>query len=129
MTYRDGSGFRLGQWVGVQRRGYQQGTLEEERARRLEALSGWTWNPNDDAWDENLARLRNYVQREGNAQVPRRFSDGDGFALGQWAAVQRRKYRQGTLEKERHSRLEALPGWTWTQARTTGKGSRPEPGN
>ena len=115
--YRDSDGYRLGQWVGVQRRGYQQGTLEDERARRLAALPRWTWNPSDDAWEENFARLQAYVQREGHSRVPKPYRDGDGFTLGQWATVQRRKYRQGTLETERGRRLAALPGWIWNPRR------------
>jgi hypothetical protein len=43
--HRDGDGFRLGQWVQLQRRGYQRGTLEDERRCRLAALPGWTWTP------------------------------------------------------------------------------------
>ncbi|MBO0728377.1 MAG: Helicase associated domain protein [Acidimicrobiaceae bacterium] len=105
-------GFQLGQWVAEQRRGYQRGTLDEDRRSRLEALPGWTWNPLDDNWGEGHARLQSYAQREGHTLVPARTSE-DGFQLGQWVHNQRREYRQGTLDEERRSRLEALPGWTW----------------
>jgi predicted helicase len=111
--YRDGDGNRLGQWVTVQRQGYRQGTLEDERRRRLEALPGWTWDAYDYAWEDGFARLQSYMQREGHGRVPALHLDADGYRLGQWVTVQRQGYRQGTLEDERRRRLEALPEWTW----------------
>lgn len=41
--HRDDDGFRLGQWVNVQRACGRRGELPNERARRLESLVGWTW--------------------------------------------------------------------------------------
>ena len=37
-------GYRLGQWVAVQRRFLAEGRLDADRQRRLEGLPGWTWN-------------------------------------------------------------------------------------
>lgn len=39
------SGRALGDWAKAQRRAYRQGRLGADRARRLEALPGWVWNP------------------------------------------------------------------------------------
>jgi hypothetical protein len=36
-------GYPLGGWVHVQRRNYGNGTLDPDRQRRLQKLSGWTW--------------------------------------------------------------------------------------
>jgi hypothetical protein len=40
-AYRDDNGFRLGQWVGVQRTNRSRGRLSKERQQRLETLPGW----------------------------------------------------------------------------------------
>jgi hypothetical protein len=37
-------GYKLGQWVGVQRSTYGKGTLESDRIRRLGELPGWLWD-------------------------------------------------------------------------------------
>ncbi|MFM8856316.1 MAG: Helicase associated domain protein, partial [Actinomycetota bacterium] len=43
-SYRCPDGFRLGQWVAVQRRNNVTGSINAERQRRLEALPGWVWS-------------------------------------------------------------------------------------
>jgi len=37
------AGFKLGEWVGAQRKTYKRGVLVEERRQALEALDGWVW--------------------------------------------------------------------------------------
>ncbi len=44
-------GYRLGQWVNVQRDRHSEGTLHHERRARLEALPGWVWSPLDAQWE------------------------------------------------------------------------------
>jgi hypothetical protein len=39
------NGFALGRWVGKKRQAYRKGALALDRARRLEELAGWTWEP------------------------------------------------------------------------------------
>jgi hypothetical protein len=110
-SYRDRDGFGLGNWLAQQRR--QRATLGHERARRLESLPGWAWNSRETAWDDQFARLLNYVEREGDSRVPSSYHDRDGFRLGTWVANQRHRRRLGKLADDRARRLEALPGWLW----------------
>jgi hypothetical protein len=111
--YRDGDGYRLGEWVSHQRRDHNEGTLGEERRHRLDALLGWTWKAFQDDWDDRFERLQSYVRQKGDSQVPKDYQDDDGTQLGQWVVHQRQAYRRGTLGEERRRRLESLPGWIW----------------
>lgn len=105
-------GFRLGQWVGVQRRSYDAGSLSMERVTRLEGIGGWAWNRHDHEWNSAFSMLESFVARESHARVPSDCLE-NGFRLGQWAKVQRRGHSQGTLTDDRERRLESLPGWAW----------------
>jgi len=105
-------GFRLGQWVANQRAKYRYGALDPQRQALLEDFPGWSWNAREAAWDEALAYLQRFVEREGHARVPQQWQE-DGFRLGGWVNRQRTQYSDKTLDPERHRRLEALPGWTW----------------
>ncbi|NBT27695.1 MAG: helicase, partial [Actinobacteria bacterium] len=104
-----GDGYRLGQWVGVQRT--KRTTVPAERKSRLEALPGWTWDAKETQWEEGFARLEAYVAENGHCRVPQSDVTGDDYRLGQWVTVQRTK--RTTMPVARKRRLEALPGWTW----------------
>lgn len=105
-------GYRLGQWVVVQRQRHSAGTLEHDRQRRLQNLTGWSWNPLADQWEEGFNHLLRYVEAHGDALVPSGYI-ADGFNLGDWISLQRQSRKQGTLEPGRESRLAQLSGWTW----------------
>ncbi len=105
-------GYRLGTWVNSQRTRYMEGSLEQDRIDRLEAVSGWTWDARAEMWEIGFQRLSEYVAQHGDARVPASFVV-DGFKLGQWVSVQRVNFNNGTLTEDRKSRLGALPGWSW----------------
>ena len=105
-------GFRLGQWVGMQRGSHRKNTLGADRERRLVRLPGWTWDPKADQWEDGFSLLRNYVKHHGDARVPQSYKI-DGYALGVWVTRQRREYKKGTLDVDRQRRLDAVRGWTW----------------
>jgi len=105
-------GFRLGQWVGVQRTVYSKGGLDPKRQRRLEALKGWAWDRLTAQWEEGFAHLVQFVDREGHALVPSDHIE-DEFRLGGWVVRQRTARKAGRLEKERQRRLDELSGWAW----------------
>jgi len=104
--YETADGYRLGLWVGTQRR-TRDGMLPERKAR-LEKLTDWSWDVLSDKWGEGFRHLNQFVEREGHAQVPRNFKTVDGYHLGRWV---RRQHNSTNLSPERQVRLEALPGW------------------
>ena len=113
-------GFALGKWVSRQRRYHGAGAprLSAERIARLEALSGWTWGVEEDAWEEGVSYLEQFVAREGHARVLQHHRE-DGYALGSWVSRQRKSWRTGRLSGARTARLEALPEWTWDATKKT----------
>ncbi|WP_280471737.1 helicase associated domain-containing protein [Nocardia cyriacigeorgica] len=104
--------FRLGQWVGVQRRAQSTGNLSAARQLRLTALPGWTWNPLADQWEDGFAALASFVEQHGHARVPREFLVGN-LRLGQWVLTQRSRYAKGRMPDKQVKRLEDLTGWSW----------------
>ena len=63
-------GFELGRWVSKQRIFHSKGELDVARQRQLQDLSGWTWDPHADQWEDGFSRLLHYVERHGDARVP-----------------------------------------------------------
>jgi hypothetical protein len=107
--YRDPTtGYRLGTWVGVQRKGND--TMLPDRRARLDAL-GFVWDPLAAQWEEGFRFLQLYHQREGHCRVPVTYRDPTtGYRLGSWVNNQRTK--QATMSPERRARLDAL-GFEW----------------
>jgi Helicase associated domain len=100
------NGFRLGQWVRVQR--VHRSTMQRERQQRLEAL-GFIWDPKDVAWEDAFAYLRHYKQRVGHCRVPKSHKES-GFRLGDW--VDRQRQAKHALSDERRRRLDER-GFVW----------------
>lgn len=113
--YRTENGFRLGQWVNVQRTWYSEGRFPAERATRLNGVEGWVWDAREAKWVEGFDRLRRFATRNGHLRVPQTYADEDAYRLGAWVAWQRTLRRQGRQSDARARLLEALPGWIWGQ--------------
>lgn len=111
-TYIEPDGYKLGSWALVQRIGKSKGRLTDDRAARLEALAGWSWDPLGDAWEERYTALLDYIASHGTSRVPQQFESGE-FRLGVWVQKQRDRHRRGTLTLEQKQKLESLPEWSW----------------
>lgn len=112
-----GGRIRLGVWVSKQREYHREGVLASERARRLEALPGWEWEPEQAraarSWERAFELLRAYASAHGEARPPCDHMTDDGFSLSGWVGRQRDDYRAGLLSTEKTQRLGTLPGWVW----------------
>jgi DNA-binding TFAR19-related protein (PDSD5 family) len=99
-------GLNLGAWVLNQRT--LKDTLTPERIERLEAI-GFVWDQHTQQWEEGLAALERFKEREGHCSVSYLHKEDD-LKLGTWVGTQRgHKY---TLTPERFKRLEAI-GFVW----------------
>lgn len=81
-------------WVGQQRQRYRAGSLDHDRARRLETVPRWSWVPKQEVWEAGFTALTAFVHRAGDALVPPRHIE-EGYPLGAWVLEQRGSYRRG----------------------------------
>ena len=100
-------GYPLGQWVRVQRR--QKDRISAERKTRLDAL-GFIWDVLARQWEVGFQHLAAFVRENGHCRVLATHVAADGYPLGQWVKVQRRR-RTPCLQNKR-SRLDGL-GFVW----------------
>ena len=113
-SYRTAEGYRLGQWVSIQRT--RKDDLSADRHRRLTELN-LVWDPFATQWEEGFAHLTAYVEAEGHTRVPSSYCTADGYRLGQWVSGQRST--KDTMSADRRQRLEAVKGWVWAARSST----------
>jgi len=102
----------LATWVNNQRRAWKKGTLSPERVDRLTKMSGWSWDPLADAWNQSFDAVRDF--RAAYKRLPAWDAAGEGGVLARWTNTQRQAWKKNKLSPERVKRLESLPGWIWS---------------
>jgi superfamily II DNA or RNA helicase len=107
--YTTDDGYRLAQWVGIQRS--SKDTMDPDRRQRLEALPSWSWDVLSDQWEKGFSHLKQFSNREGHCRVAIRYTTDDGYRLGLW--VRNQRDNKNAMDPNRRQRLEALPGWSW----------------
>jgi hypothetical protein len=112
-AFKTEDGYRLGQWVTVQRQDRTRGSLEADRQQRLQDIPEWTWDPITDLWEEGFRHAQEYAKLIGHTNVPQPHVADDGYPLGSWVSTQRSAYRKNALPANRVQRLKDLTGWTW----------------
>ncbi len=103
----------LGSWVHNVRNAKKRGTLEEERACRLDAL-GFCWMKQR-TMTQRVNDLKAFKKEHEHCNVPRKYRPDP--ALGYWVATIRKRKNQGRLSRELFHCLNAL-GFSWTPADT-----------
>jgi len=120
-NYKTAGGYSLGTWLATQRNirhGTARGHLSETQVARLDAI-GMRWETKLDLlWDRNLGHLMRYYEEKGDIDVPDKYVDDTGFALGRWISKLRVCYRShvrnGILTPERIGFLDDL-GMIWNK--------------
>lgn len=116
------NGYRLGMRVVAARMNRNRGIRERishERETRLEAFTGWSWNPVSDKREQELIAIEEYARREGNLYVPI-FHEENGIRLNRAINNFRGVHRRGKLADWIVQRLESIVQWEWkpTQRRS-----------
>lgn len=94
-------------WLHHQLHLWKQGTLADDRRRRLEGL-GVEFEPHDAAWEARFLELLHFRRESGHVNVPTQWPPNQGLA--NWVVVQRQRWRgaQGAaLTPTQQSRLQA----------------------
>ena len=104
----------LGYWVANVRNAKKQGTLAEERIRRLDVLAFcWTLNPDiADVRKHHIDELKAFKKEHGHCDVPSKYQPNP--ALGSWVAGLRQRNKRGKLDKKTIHCLNTLGfRWVW----------------
>ena len=114
--YTTPGGLSLGVWLVTQRRvreGQIQGNLTEQQIARLDSI-GMVWgNRKEIAWQHGFEAAKKYHDTYGNLMVPGKYTDPDGYPLGQWIIKTRQQKLNGRLKEERITQLEEI-GMVWS---------------
>ena len=110
-------------WITRQRQahfGVSTSIMTEERARRLETLAGWSWDPAVTRWRRQHAALRAFLAANGGRYPShKRPKSEEEKSLCHWIIWQRKRRRgktqtnagdkPSTLGEQEVAQLEALP--------------------
>jgi hypothetical protein len=113
-------GFKLGQWVSVQR--LYKDFLSVERKRRLDKL-GFVWSWIEYRWEKGFAALLKFKRREGHCRVPRQDREGK-FRLGLRSRIPAGAATTWRSSRFRHS-LACLPQSRCCHMKATTSQKRP----
>ncbi|MCL7405314.1 Helicase associated domain protein [Paradonghicola geojensis] len=99
-------GFKLGQWVSVQRT--QKDTISPERKQKLDDI-GFIWDIRATNWEEGFRKLLQFKETYGHCYIPAKYKL-DEFKLGSW--VSRQRANKECMPSEWKQRLDDI-GFIW----------------
>jgi superfamily II DNA or RNA helicase len=102
----------LFEWMRVQCRRYEAGTIDPTYVLKLESVGGWSWNRFMRSFDFAIEIFKDYRVMEP-VEWPARNTQHKGFPLGLWAFQMRKMHGWGKLSSGDIRKLEDLPNWKW----------------
>ncbi|QWD34648.1 DEAD/DEAH box helicase family protein [Polynucleobacter paneuropaeus] len=111
ISYIDDDGFKLGQWVSLQK---SRPDLHQDKRNKLDSLKGFLWNNNEQTWNDCFQSLKDFAEQYGHCNVPDTVLMRNGKKLWFWREKQCIRINRDKLTHDQRSRLESLPGWSWT---------------
>ena len=103
-------GFKLGAWVYKIRSMPQR--YSPSRKKELNKLN-FNWTPLfERVFKEGFERYKKYVKENKTNNILSTFVTKDGFKLGQWQNIQRRRYKENTITKKQLKVLRSS-GFIW----------------
>lgn len=107
-------GLSLGQWFRTMRKSHNDGTLSEDKTKRLEAI-GMKWDSYYMRnWLEKYKLAKQYYDEHGDLNIKVKYVCSDGTKLGTWIVTQRGLYIKGILTDEQIELLEKI-GMVWNR--------------
>ena len=113
------NGFPLGTWLSrmrALRKGTMVGNLTQERIELLDALK-MIWDVSSDIWEQNYKGAEEYFNAHGNLEIPCRYINQSGLAVGAWLhrmrGIRAGKVAGTPLTENQINRLDAI-GMRWT---------------
>lgn len=104
-------GFRLGYWIGLQRKKYRKGTLDDNKIILLESI-GMIWNIPEYEWKVAYSKAQEYYNEYGSLFLSNDYVCEDGFKLGRWLAWQRNRNTTNKISKSDKDALDDI-GMVW----------------
>lgn len=80
-------------------------------------------------WDKNFDLVSEYIKEFGKTPSKGQVvvdKEGKKVNIGTWLTTQRSQYKKNYLDKEKTSRLESIPGWSWSEKIQTETNGSPE---
>ena len=107
------TGFKLGNWVYLQRNLYQNDALSDERIQRLEII-GFDFQRQyfDRMWEDLYGAFCDYVKKHGHGYVYLKKDSPSQNTLASWCARQRHLFYEGILSHDKALRLSDA-GFVW----------------
>jgi superfamily II DNA or RNA helicase len=100
----------IGNWVSMQRDNYKQNKLSNEQIEKLESLLDWSWNPHNDAWNDNYNLLKDFI--EINNHLPKTDEIYKDIKIGSWLHIQRQNIKQCKLSQDRAELIKSVKYFT-----------------